>query len=160
VWLRSMSGDLGAARTLLATPPIAWRTHAGLVHEARCDTVLAAGAWDEAAAVAAMVRRHAVEAPSPVTGAFADRLDGAGAVGRGEVDAGVGLLERALQTFDECEAPWEAARTRLLLAAALRRAGRTADADTARDQAQEVLERLGIVEDGIIDRALAAMTGG
>ena len=28
VWLRSMGGDLDGARSLLATPPLAWRTHA------------------------------------------------------------------------------------------------------------------------------------
>ena len=105
VWLRSMGGDLDGAEALLATPPLAWRTHAGLVHEARCDTVLAAGDWDEAPAVAAMVRQHAVDAPSPVTGAFADRLDGVAALARGDVGGAIELLERAVRTLDACDAP-------------------------------------------------------
>ena len=64
-----------------------------------------------------------------------------------------------MRTLDACEVPWEAARTRLLLDPALRRAGRSSEADEARGSANAVLERLGVVDDGILDRALVASSG-
>ena len=158
VWLMLARRDVAGAQARLVTPPRAWKTHAGLVHEARCDTLLAACDWDNAPDMAARVRAYAVAAPAPSTEAFADRLDGAAALARGDVDGSIALLERAVSGFDGCAAVWERARTQLLLEVALRRAGRASDADKVRAEAVLVLERLGVVDDAVIDLATAALT--
>jgi hypothetical protein len=157
VWLRLAHRDVAGAQEMLGAPVRAWKTHAGSVHEARCDTLLAASAWDEAPQVAATVRAYAVQAPAPATEAFADRLDGAAALARGEIETSLALLERSVRGFDGCVAVWERARTQRLLEVALRRVDRAADADQARAESDQVFERLGVVDDAVIDIATAAL---
>ncbi len=160
IWLLDQERDVAGAQALVLTPLQSWQTHAGLVHEARCDTALAAADWAAARDVASAARAHAVVAPAPSTEAFADRLDGAATLGLGDPVAAIAMLEAAGSRFRACGAVWEQARTRLLLEVALRRAGRSAEADQARTRAQETLDRLGVVEDAVLDLAREALGSG
>jgi len=157
IWLLLQDGDADGAQALVRTPIASWQTHAGLVHEARCDAALCAGDWAAARLTAAAARAHALAAPAPSTAAFADRLDGAALLGLDDRESAITLLGRAAAGFGACGAVWEEARTRLLLSVALRGAGRTAEADRESGAAQETLDRLGVVEDAVLDLAQEAL---
>ena len=91
--------------------------------------------------------------------AFADRLEGRAALGRGDAEAAVPLLERAAVRFGELGAVWERAITEMDLASALSATRRGSDAAAAAAEAAATFERLGCVRDLTRARAPAAPAG-
>ena len=97
-------------------------------------------ACDELAAIAA---RYA----SPVLGAISGQVLGAVALAEGDPDAALPPLRGALRIWQRVDAPYEVARTRLLIGLACRA---LADEDTARlelDAARDAFEGLGAAPD-------------
>ena len=114
---------------------------------ARAEIALGCGAvadareaCDELAAIAA---RYA----SPVLGAISGQVLGAVALAEGDPDAALPALRGALRIWQRVDAPYEVARTRLLVGLACRALG---DEDTARlelDAARDTFEALGAAPD-------------
>jgi len=150
-------GELDRARGWLGSPPSSWNIHAAMVWEVRCEDVLATGEWHRGAQVAAAAREHGEAGGSPAVIPVAERLAGAVCVAEGRVDSGVERLVAARRGFEDLGMVWEAARTRRLLALAYERAGRAGDAVAERAAAQTALDALGVVNDRVLDAAVAAL---
>jgi hypothetical protein len=150
-------GDLDRARALLANPPTSWEIHASVTWEVRCDAILRFGDWERAIEVAAAGRRYADECGPKVVRAFADRVEGAAEAALGKPDRGVNLLASARDSFAALGCLWEAARTRLLLAAALERLEQHEAAAVEQAAAEEVLRSLGVVRDAVMEPAVEAI---
>ncbi|MFI8516934.1 LuxR family transcriptional regulator [Streptomyces sp. NPDC085481] len=109
------------------------------------EVTLAIGETGAAAEAVAELERLAPAQDVPLLAAMAATARGALALARGEEAQGV--LRRALALWLELRIPYEAARARMLLAAAARAAG---DTDAARRElaaARTVFERLGATPD-------------
>jgi class 3 adenylate cyclase/tetratricopeptide (TPR) repeat protein len=157
IQLALQRGELDRARTLLEAPPESWQVHAGIVWEVRCEDVLARGEWERGDHVAASARAHADAAGASAVVPAAQRLEGAVAAAAGDTDRGIGRLVSARDAFEELGMVWEAARTRRLLAVAFGRSGRPADAAAEAAAAARSLDALGVVNDRVLDAALAAL---
>jgi DNA-binding NarL/FixJ family response regulator len=132
-----------AIRRLLAetSDPV---QRAGLL-PAAVEILLAAG--DLTAAQAACDELVSLAERGGMLGALADRSRGAVALAAGDPQAALASLRRAAQAWLELDAPYEAARTRVLVSEAC---GAVGDADAAaleRDAARETFERLGAAPD-------------
>ncbi len=114
----------------------------GHVLEARCDVLGEQQAWDQAPALVVEARAHAEETGLLALPGYADRLEGRAKLAGGDADGAAVALSRAVTRFDELEAGWETAVTRLDLAEAMAQAGRTDDARTTVERAVPVLDRL------------------
>ena len=75
--------------------------------------------------------------------AFAARAEGSVLLAEGEVASGLDELQRALAAWQAVEAPYEAARVRMLVAQACRRLGDDDTADMELDAAGRVFRDLG-----------------
>jgi hypothetical protein len=73
-------GDLAPARDLLEHLPPAWRVDTTGVLEARCEFVAAAGAWEQAAALAEEARAYSAASEAVPPPVYADRLEGRAAL--------------------------------------------------------------------------------
>ena len=80
---------------------------------------------------------------SDLLGALAAHAGGAVALAEGDARAALGLLRRALATWQDLEAPYEAARTRVLVGMACRRLGDDDAAALELEAARTVFEELG-----------------
>src|SRR5262249_3324037 len=140
-------GRIAEASRLIHDAPTSWRVHAAEALEAKCEFVAAAGSWSDAETIASECRAYTSEAHALVVPIFADRLEARAALARGDTELGVSQLERTATAFDERRAPWEAAVTRIDLARALIDRGRTDEAMSALDAADEVFERLDAARD-------------
>jgi DNA-binding NarL/FixJ family response regulator len=123
---------LPAERRLAAAPALELLVHA------------LAARGDLNVATAALTQLRAVEqqAGTELVRACADRADGALAAAGGSHDRARALLEDALDAFERCGAPYEAAGTRRELAAVLAALGRAGAAERERAQADERLRAL------------------
>lgn len=104
------------------------------------DLALASSAADELASLAEQIG-------APYVGALAAHARGAVLVASGEPAAALPLLRRASATWQELEAPYEMARTRLLVAEACRALGDDDGATLEIDAARRALELLGAAPD-------------
>jgi class 3 adenylate cyclase/tetratricopeptide (TPR) repeat protein len=142
LWARR--GRFADARALLERPgALEDRRGQDALLEAWCEVISEQDAWDEAADVAERAARHASWAGGPPLGLFATRLAGRSAAARGDLELALDLLTGAAQGFEDLEAAWEAAVTRLDHSEALTAIGKV---DAARRTAAETLpifERLG-----------------
>ena len=93
--------------------------------------------------LSALARRHDV----PLVKALAGRAAGAVLLAEGDCPGAMAALQRAWAAWGELEAPYEAARTRVLIALACRERGDAAAAEAEFDAAREVFERLGAAVD-------------
>jgi len=75
--------------------------------------------------------------------AESDRAVGAVMLARGDADSAIGRLRRARASWDRLSAPYEAARTQLLLSRACRALGDGETADSELEMARSTFERLG-----------------
>jgi DNA-binding CsgD family transcriptional regulator len=107
------------------------------------EIMLAAG--DVAAARSASRELHetARRTDSEVLHAIADQAQGAVELAEGNALAAIGLLRPALQLWQQCEAPYHAARVRVLLALACRDLGDDEGARLELDAARFVFAKLG-----------------
>jgi LuxR family transcriptional regulator, maltose regulon positive regulatory protein len=102
----------------------------------RSDTEAVEHAVDELRAIAAV-------APTEHLQALASSAAGSIAAATGEPERARPLLEDAVDLFNRCGAPFEAAAARLALARALRQAGRRSAAREEAQTARRTFERLG-----------------
>jgi class 3 adenylate cyclase/tetratricopeptide (TPR) repeat protein len=146
-WLAMLSvvrGDFAAAHELLDDLPAGWRIHGGEVLEARCELVRGEAAWRMAPSVVAEARAFAERGGLRVLQLFADRLEGQASLIDGDPVHALDLLTRARDGFAQHAAPYERARTELILADALRALDRPEEAAAASQEAHREFERLGV----------------
>ncbi len=128
--LRLAQGDADAAaaairRALAETVPPLKRSR---LLPAHVEIMVSVGDLDEARRAGRELVEIAAAYPSGMLGAIAAQAQGAVELADGDARAALVRLRRAWQVWQELDAPYEAARARLLLAAACRALG---DEDTA-----------------------------
>ncbi len=144
--LRLAQGRVDAARASINTALAAFggsRLERAPLHAALVDIALAAGDVDTAAASAEEVADTARTFESAGLRAVGLRAQGAVALARGQGVAALSSLRAACSAWNELDAPYEAARTRVLLGAAY---DLLDDADAAQRElaaARACFERLG-----------------
>ncbi len=120
------------------------------------EILVAAGDLDAAGRACAELTEISAAYPSAMLGAIAGYVEGAVALAQGDAGAALPSLRRAWDGWQRLEAPYEAARTRMLVAVACRALG---DDDTAAielDAAGAVFRELGAQPD--LDRIDALTT--
>ncbi len=147
--LRAARGNRAAALVGLdrALAEDAEGTRRPALQAARLEIAVSGGDLDVAGAAADDLRLLAAEAGVPYLDALAAHADGAVRLARGEPREAIPPLRRAATLWQQVQAPYEGARTRLLLGAACAALG---DVDGARLEtaaARTVLERLGAAAD-------------
>jgi class 3 adenylate cyclase len=135
---RGIRRALGAAKDRLARARLL---------PAQIEVSIADGSLDEARVAAEELEEAAREFRSPALAASAAAGGGAVALASGDADAAHRELRRAIQLFHQLETPYEAARTRVLLADAFRREGDVDGAQLELDAAAATFERLGAARD-------------
>jgi tetratricopeptide (TPR) repeat protein len=146
--LLSRQGRFDDARALLERPDVTEdRRGRDEVLEAWCEVISEQGSWDEAAEVADRAGRHAGWAGLPPLGLYATRLEGRAAAADGDPRRAAELLTTAMDGFEELEAAWEAAVTRLDLAEALIAIGDSDRGHGLAKEAASVFERVGSVRE-------------
>jgi class 3 adenylate cyclase/tetratricopeptide (TPR) repeat protein len=142
--LLSRQGRSGEARALLERPDVVNdRRGQDEVLEAWCEVISEDGSWGEAAEVADRAARHAEFAGLPPLALYATRLEGRAAAAGGDSRRAVERLTAAMSGFEELEAVWETAVSRLGVAEVLVTSG---ERDAGRELAEEaaaVFTRLG-----------------
>jgi class 3 adenylate cyclase len=144
--MRAAEGDAaGALRSLRETlvSGDALVREAGALLPACVAVALAAGDVDAAREALAQLEARAAHAPSPAVLAAAATAAGHLALEEGRLGPAIAALRRGIARYFEMHAPYEAARSRLLLARALQAAGDEAAAGLELEAAQATLERLG-----------------
>jgi hypothetical protein len=147
-WLAMLSvvrGDFAKAHERLDDLPAGWRVHGGGVLEARCELVRAEGAWETVPSVLAESRELAATGGLLILGLFADRLEGHALLQTGDPTHALDLLLGARERFAAHHAPYERARTEMLLADAFRALGRADEATAVAEEAQREFERLEVI---------------
>jgi ATP/maltotriose-dependent transcriptional regulator MalT len=143
--LRLQQGDGAAARAAISrvlgetTDPA---RRAGLL-PACVEIMLAGGDLDAARAAQGELEQIAAERPSDMLAAMLAHTRGAVALAAGDAGGALTQLRRALDGWHDVGAPYEAARVRLLLAAACAALGDEDSAGLARDAARDACEQLG-----------------
>jgi tetratricopeptide (TPR) repeat protein len=146
--LLSRQGRFDDARALLERPDVTKdRRGRDEVLEAWCEVISEQGSWDEATEVADSAGRHAGWAGLPPLGLYATRLEGRAAAADGDPRRAAELLTTAMVGFDELEAAWEAAVTRLDVAETLIAIGERDRGHGLAKQAASVFERVGSVRE-------------
>jgi DNA-binding CsgD family transcriptional regulator len=143
--LRLAQGNAAAAATAIGR--VAEETKAPLQRArllpARVEIMLAVGDLEQARKASveldAIVETH----PCDLLRALAAQASGAVALAEGDARGALGSLRRALSTWQEIEAPYEAAGTRVLLGMACRRLGDDDAAALELEAARTAFEELG-----------------
>jgi DNA-binding CsgD family transcriptional regulator len=107
------------------------------------EIMLAVGAVDEARDASRELDALSETHASDLLRALATQARGAVLLAEGNAQAALGSLRRALSTWQDLEAPYEAARTRVLLGIACRRLGDGDAAALELEAARTVFEELG-----------------
>lgn len=149
VRLRTAQGRLDAATATVRR--LAGEESAGLARAeilvVWLEVMLATGELDDARPACQELQRLAGDLDTPMLRALSDRCAGALLLAEGDPQAALGLLRRAWGTWQDLDLPYDAARTRVLVAQCLRALG---DEDSARmelDAAREAFGRLGAAPD-------------
>ena len=111
------------------------------------EIVLAVGDVDGARAAADELTQLSEELTAPVVQAMAAHASGAVLVARGDGRSALKQLRKAWTIWRELEAPYEAARTRVLLSQACRLLGDDDGAEMELDAARSTFDQLGAVTD-------------
>jgi class 3 adenylate cyclase len=145
--LRVDQGDLDGARNSVRRT---LADEAGLVQESRGHVLpvavtieIAVGDLDAAREAAGELERRAASSGTPAFAAAAAGARGEVALAEGRTDDAVRELRRSWRAWCEVDAPYEGARTRVLLARAYRAEGSHADASMELEAARATFERLG-----------------
>jgi DNA-binding NarL/FixJ family response regulator len=143
--LRLAQGDVGAAATAIRRA----QAEAGddlarsRLLEPAVEIALAADDLASARSTADRLAARAAQADAPLLDAMALRADGAVRLAEGDVDGALSVLRRAWEAWVALDAPYDAARVRVLTAAACRELGDADGAAFETDAAREVFVRLG-----------------
>jgi DNA-binding CsgD family transcriptional regulator len=147
--LRLAQGEVGAAATAIrraqaeATDDL---VRSRLIEPAT-EIALAAGDLAAARASADRLAAMAENADAPLLRAMALRAEGAVRLAEGDVEGALGVLRRAWEAWTALDAPYDAARVRVLTAAACRMLGDVDGAALETSAARGVFERLGAAPD-------------
>jgi ATP/maltotriose-dependent transcriptional regulator MalT len=114
---------------------------------AQGEVALAASDLDTARVVTGELESTAEQYSSPALHASAATARGALRLAEDDVDGALASLRRALAIWQELDAPYEAARVRVHLGGAFRRAGDDGGARLELQVAQRTFERLGVSTD-------------
>ncbi len=120
---------------------------------AAVEIMLAVGATGEAREACAELARIAEGFESAMLTALVAHAEGAVELEAGDASNALGALRRAWETWAELEAPYEAARERVLLACACRALGDDDAAELELEAARAAFEQLGAAPD--LDRVEA-----
>ena len=131
-------------RVVVATTDPLRRT--GLLR-ASIEIMLRVGDREEARRASAELQSIAAGFDTAVLGALAAEARGAVELADGDTEAALGSLRRAFEAWHAVEAPYEAARVRVLLGLACRAFGDEEGADMELDAARAAFERLGAAPD-------------
>ncbi len=147
--LRLAQGDVAAAaasirRALTEATDDLTRTR---LLEPQVEIALAAGDLGTARDATDRLAGLAATIGAPLLYAMAARSDGAVRLATGDVDGALGALRRAWDAWRDLDAPYEAARVRVLVGRAYRQLGDVDGAALEFEAAQQVFERLGAVPD-------------
>jgi DNA-binding CsgD family transcriptional regulator len=123
---------------------------------AQVDIALAAGDVAAAGQAADELLRMAAPLRAPLLHALADTARGAVRLAEDDAGAALDALRRAGAVWQELEAPYDAARTRVLVALACRRLGDEETADLEFDAARWAFDQLGALPDRARVDALTA----
>ena len=155
--LRLAEGKLEAARTAIARAmddPAHWRRRVRIV-PAYVEIALGAGDVAGARRAADQLCAVAAQGAVPFLRALSAHAEGAVLLAEGDARGALDALRRAATLWEELEAPYEAARTRVLIGLACR-ALRDEDAATLElDAAREAFEALGAAPDAARTAAMA-----
>jgi DNA-binding NarL/FixJ family response regulator len=147
--LRLAQGRVDAAaaaiRTALDEAPD--RVARSTVLAAYAEIMLAAGAVPAARAAADELMEIAGELGAPILGAAAAHAQGAVLLAEGDARAALAALRQAWRTWHQTDAPYEAARVRVLVGLAYRALDDGDSAAMELDAARQVFQRLGAVPD-------------
>ncbi len=124
------------------------------------EAALAADDITTARTAAAELATVAAELGAPYLRALSARATGAVRLAEGDAHAALGELRRSEAIWQELEAPYEAARTRVLVARACGELGDVAEAEMSLAGAAAVFERLGAAPDRTQVEELRARTLG
>lgn len=114
---------------------------------AYAEIMLSVGDGDAARSACSELEEIAAGQESAMLNAFAAHVRGAVDLAEGDAQGALGPLRRAWQVWQELEAPYEAARVRLLIGLACRELGDEVTAEMELDAARWVFERLGAAPD-------------
>ncbi len=147
--LRLAQGEPGAALAMIRRAIDETQDRLGRAHllEAGVEIALAAGDGSAGHAASAELSEMAGSSRAPLLRAMSTRAEGAVALADGDAAAAVATLRRAWSQWRDLEAPYEAARVRVLLGQACRALG---DEDTASmefETARQVFLELGAAPD-------------
>jgi DNA-binding CsgD family transcriptional regulator len=121
---------------------------------------LATGAIDDARRAADELSGIARDVGAPLLVAMAARAEGAVLLAEGDARTGLDALRRAWTSWHALDAPYEAARTRLLIGVACRALGDDDAAGMELDAAREVFRQLGAAPDLARLEAIAGKVAG
>jgi DNA-binding NarL/FixJ family response regulator len=115
--------------------------------EPMVDIMLAAGSTTEARAAADELSQITSDIGAPLLAAMAARADGAVLLAEGKAQAALAALRQAWTAWHSLDAPYEAARVRVLIGRACRELGDTDTAAMEVEAARDVFRRLGAAPD-------------
>ncbi|MFG2888286.1 LuxR C-terminal-related transcriptional regulator [Streptomyces sp. NPDC048248] len=160
------AGDVGAAERAIRTAldGAADPTSRCRILPAYVEVMLAADHADEARTAAAELAAVAEALDFPLLRAFSGRAQGAVLLAAGEARSAQALLGRAVASFRDLDAPYEAARTRLLFGLSCRETGDEITARLEIEAATSVFRELGAAPDlmrveGLAHKAPARAAG-
>lgn len=157
--LRLAQGRTESARALLEralSDPLSTPLDRAKLLPAQVDAAFAAGATDVTRAAADELASIAESYGSPVLAAHAAFARGLVELGEGAPAKAAATLRRAWRLAKECDLPYEAARSRVLLGRAYRACGNRDDAELELHAAATSFERLGAAADA---RSTVALLG-
>jgi DNA-binding CsgD family transcriptional regulator len=160
--LRLAQGDVGAASMAIRraqAEAVDDLAHSRLLEPA-VEIALTAGDVMTARESADRLAAMATHADAPLLRAMALRAEGAVRLAEGDVEGALNVLRRAWEAWAALDAPYDAARVRVLTAAACRRLGDTDGAALETDAARDVFARLGAAPDLARLQADAGMAEG
>ena len=143
--LRLGQGDAGAAAATIrralseAVEPL----ERSRLLPAHAEIMVAAGDLDEARGACVELAEIATAFPSAMLSAISAHVTGSVELAAGDAQGALGELRRAWHAWQELEAPYEAARARVLVAIACRELGDEDTAGIELEAARAALERLG-----------------
>jgi DNA-binding CsgD family transcriptional regulator len=147
--LRLAQGQVDAAKVAIrqAVDEAPERVTRSRLLAAHVEIALAAGDLPGARAAADELSQVADDLGAPLLHATAAHAQGAVLLHQGEARAALGVLRKAWRTWQQLDAPYDAARTRVLMGLGLRALGDPDGAEMELDAARWIFENLGAAPD-------------
>jgi DNA-binding CsgD family transcriptional regulator len=140
-------GDVAATMIRHALDESKDRSHRARILGAYVDIMLASKEVGAARTAAEELAAIAESFGAPFLKALAGYAIGSVRLVEGDLDAAIGALRQACSVWQELEAPYEAARTRMQIASALRALGDGESAELELDAARQAFSQLGATSD-------------